>query len=130
MENLENEISEEKDIEKKRGFWLSGFLILMFIANPFTAYFYISNPEAIIDVYPNVTNEILYLLTFLTVLNIILALAIWGWKKWGVYGFFVIVVIAFAINLYIGLGIGGSLLGLIGGVVIFITTKKRWQHFS
>jgi hypothetical protein len=116
--------------EKKRGFWLSAFLILMFIANPFTAFTYFTNPGVIIDAYPNATIGILYFLGFMSICNIVLAALIWAWKKIGVYGFYAVVAIAFATNLYIGLGIVGSLTGLIGGVIIFFTTKKRWAHFA
>jgi len=45
------EIGEAIDlgVAKERGFWLSAFLILMFIANPFTAVTYFSKPDMIIQ---------------------------------------------------------------------------------
>lgn len=130
MENLENENVEESGTEKKRGFWLSAFLILMFIANPLTAFLYFSNPEAIVNTLPNATVGLIYFLGTMTLVNIVLAISIWKWKKWGVYGFFVIVAIAFVTNIHMGVGILGALTGLLGGVIIYITTKNRWQHFS
>lgn len=115
---------------KSRGFWLGAFLILMFIANPIAAFSYFTNPDLLIDVYPKATIGIIYFLGIMCLGNVILAALIWSWKKIGVYGFYFIVAIAFAINLYIGLGITGSFVGLIGGVIIFLTTKKRWEHFA
>jgi hypothetical protein len=53
MEDLEVTHAENNEIEKKRGFWLSSFLVLMFIANPFTSYTYVSNPESITSLFPN-----------------------------------------------------------------------------
>ena len=40
------------------------------------------------------------------------------------------VAIAFVINIYLGVGILGALFGLVGGLVIFLTTRNRWQWFN
>jgi len=127
MDNIEN---EDAGIEKRRGFWLSAFLILMFIANPLTSYTYFSNPDLMVSVFPKATSEIIYLMGFIALINLFLAIAIWHWVKWGIYGFYTSIAIAFAINIYLEIGIVGSLAGLLGGVLIFFTTKKRWQHFA
>ena len=124
-----NDISEV-EVVKKRGFWLSAFLILMFIANLFTAFTYFSNPEMIIQAYPNMTKGILYFMGAMSIVNIILAVGVWMWKKWGVFGFYGVAVIVFCINIYVGIGIIGSLSGLIGIVIIFFTTKNRWENFA
>jgi hypothetical protein len=126
METVEVEPMETK----KRGFWLTAFLILMFIANPFTAFTYFSNPELIIQAYPSLSISLLYFMGLLALLNFVFALAIWTWKKAGVYGIYGSMALAFCINLYIGVGIVGSLTGLLGLVLIYFTTKKRWQLFS
>lgn len=126
----EGQNEDPNGVQKKRGFWLTAFLILAFIANPTTAWTYFSNTEAIIQVYPQLTPEIIYFLGFMAIINFILAVGIWTWKKWGVYGFYVSVLIAFAINLSIGMGIAASLVGLVGAVLIYLTTKNRWQYFS
>lgn len=120
----------EEQVEMKRGFWLTAFLILMFAANPFSAYFYFSNAEIVTQAFPNASIAMVYFFGFLAVLNVIFAAGIWAWKKWGVFGFYAVVAISFLLNLYIEAGIGTSLLGLIGGVLIFVTTKKRWRHFA
>lgn len=130
MEGVDTDNIEEQATEKKRGFWLSGFLVLMFVANSLTSFIYITNPDAIASLYPKASNEVLYFLAFLAVVNVILAAGVWVWKKWGVYGFYVSIVIAFAVNIYMGLGFYGSLAGLFGGVIIYFTTKKRWKHFT
>ena len=126
---MESNNISKVELVKKRGFWLSAFLILMFIANPLTAFTYFSNPDMIIQAYPKMTAGILYFMGAMSIVNVILAVGIWMWKKWGVFGFYGVVVIAFCINLYVGLGIAGSLVGLIGAVIIFFTTKNRWEHF-
>jgi hypothetical protein len=123
VESVEVETTEKL----KRGFWLTAFLILMFVANPFTAFTYFSNPEAIIQAYPSLSVGLLYSMGSLAILNVIFAIGIWQWKKFGVYGIYVSMTIAFIINLYIGIGITGSLTGLIGVVIIYFTTKKKME---
>ena len=115
---------------KKRGFWLSAFLVLMFIANPLTAFAYFVNPEAIKQVYPSLTIYILYFMGLLAIINFGLSIAIWTWKKVGVYGIYTTMALAFCINIYAGLGFASSLMGLIGAVLIYFTTKNRWEHFT
>ena len=123
-------VEVEPTESKKRGFWLTAFLVLMLVANPFTAFTYFSNPEAIIKVYPSLSEGLLYFMGILAVLNVVFAIAIWTWKKVGIYGIYASMALAFLINLYIGIGIVGSLTGLIGVVIIYFTTKNRWQLFT
>ena len=115
--------------ERKRSFWLSAFLILMFITNPLTAFSYFAYPEALAQTYPLLTVPIIYFIGALAILNTFLVVAIWSWKKVGVYGIYITMTIAFLINLYIGTGLFSSLMGLAGGVIIFVTTRKNWSHF-
>lgn len=70
--------------EKQRGFWLSAFLVLMFIANPLTAITYFANPQAITEIYPSASTGILYFLGVMSLVNVVLAAMIWRWQKLGV----------------------------------------------
>ncbi|WP_370166486.1 hypothetical protein [Marisediminitalea sp.] len=116
--------------QKKRGFWLTAFLILMFIANPLTAFMYFSAPDLIVSTQPKATIGIVYALGVMSVINFAIAVGIWSWKKYAVYGMYASVAIAFVINIYLGIGIVGALFGLLGGLLIFLTTRNRWQWFS
>lgn len=116
--------------QKKRGFWLTAFLILMFIANPLTAFMYVSAPDLIVSTQPKATIGIVYALGVMSVINFAIAVGIWSWKKYAVYGMYASVAIAFVINIYLGIGIVGALFGLLGGLLIFLTTRNRWQWFS
>ena len=116
--------------QKKRGFWLTAFLILMFIANPLTAFMYFSAPDLIVSTQPKATVGIVYALGVMSVINFAIAVGIWSWKKYAVYGMYASVAIAFVINIYLGIGIVGALFGLLGGLLIFLTTRNRWQWFS
>lgn len=129
---VEQKIEEqiERKAEKKRGAWLTIFLALMFIVNPITAFTYFTNPEMVLQASPSMTIGILYVMGIISLMNVAIAAGVWMWKKWAVYGFFAIAVIAFCINVYVGIGIIPSLIGLIGPVIIYFTTKSRWEHFS
>ena len=128
----DTQVSEKTDTANKmnRGFWLTAFLILMFIANPFTAYIYFSNPEVITNVYPKAIAGLLYVLGTVALVNVVLAVGIWNWKKWGVYGFYIMTGMSFVINIYIDVGLVSSLLGLLGAVLVYLLTRSRWQYFT
>ena len=129
MNNLETASIKEPEIQR-RGFWLSAFLILVLIANALTAFSYATNPELVMSLLPQANNLVTYLLALIAFINVILATAIWSWKKWGVIGFYIGVVVVFSVNLYLGLGFLASMPGLVGGVIIYFTTKKCWRRFS
>lgn len=124
------EEQEKIKVEKKRGVLLTLFLALMFIVNPITAFTYFTNPEMMLQASPSMTIGILYLLGAVATVNVAIAAGVWMWKKWAVYGFYSIAAIAFCINIYVGIGILPSLIGLIGPVIIYFTTKSRWEHFT
>jgi hypothetical protein len=129
MNNLETASIKKPEIQR-RGFWLSAFLILVIIANALTAFSYATNPELVMRLLPQANNLVTYLLALIAFINVILATAIWSWKKWGVIGFYIGVVVVFSVNLYLGLGFLASMPGLVGGVIIYFTTKKCWRRFS
>ena len=121
---------QETKIKKTHGFWLSVFPILMFIVNFFSAYIYFTNPAAMTDLFPKASTGLIYFLGCLCLVNVLLAVGIWGWKKWGIYGFYLMAVLSFVINIYVGVGLKRSLSGLIGGIIIFLVTRKRLHDFS
>ncbi len=130
MDDIEKESELNNVEERKRGFGLSFLLVLMFIVNPLSAAMYFFSPEVIITLYPNASVGMVYFLGVMCLLNVVFAINIWCWKKIGIYAFYGVVSIAFLINLYIGVGLVGSLTGLIGGVIIFLCTRNKMQHFS
>ena len=115
--------------ERKRGFWLTAFLVLMVIANALSVFVYFVNPDMIITAFPKISLELAYLLGSVCLFNVFLAINIWMWKKLAIYGFYIVVIFGLLINLYIGVGLIGSLSGLIGGIILFLVTKKKMQYF-
>ena len=115
--------------ERKRGFWLTAFLVLMVIANALSVFVYFVNPDMIITEFPKISLELAYLLGSVCLFNVFLAINIWMWKKLAIYGFYIVVIFGVLINLYIGLGLIGSLSGLMGGMILFLVTRKKMQYF-
>jgi hypothetical protein len=64
--------------------------------------------------------------------NVLFAVALLRWRKWGFYGFLVTTLIALANNLMIGLGIGVSIFGLLGIIVLYavlqLGSPKGWTQ--
>jgi len=51
--------------------------------------------------------------------NVVCAIALMNWKRWGFYGAALTSVIAFALNVYSGLPAGQCLLGFIGIAILY-----------
>ncbi|MEC6823324.1 hypothetical protein VXS02_07750 [Photobacterium piscicola] len=115
--------------ERKRGFWLTAFLVFMMLTNLFSVFVYFVNPDMIITAFPKISLELAYLLGSVCLFNVFLAINIWMWKKLAIYGFYIVVIFGVLMNLYIGLGLIGSLSGLIGGIILFLATRKKMQYF-
>jgi hypothetical protein len=130
MDSIDVQNNEEVPTEYKRGIWLTGFLVLMFVSNPLTAYIYLSNPELLTGQYPNATSGVIYFLGTMAILNFFFAIGIWKIKKWGLQGFYISVFFAFGINMYIGIGILGTLVGTLGALLVFLTTRNKLAYFN
>lgn len=117
-------------VEKKRGFGLGLFLILMMIANPLTAFSYFASADMMLELIPHASKTIIYFLGWLCVLNTVFAFAVWHWKKMAILGLYAIVLIIFLINLYLGFGVTGAAPGLIGAVILFLLTRKKMEYFE
>lgn len=113
---------------RKRGFWLTVYLIFLMLVNSLLAFTYLNPSPELLESSSKMTPTMLHLIGVLGLVTIILAIGIWRWKKLAVYGFFIVVVLAFIINnVYLGIN---SLSGLLGALLVYVTTKKRWEYFS
>lgn len=98
---------------------LTAWLILMIVANAATA---LSTPfmyDAIKRTAPDASPTTVALITIAGVANIIFAIALFRWKKWGFFGFLASSIVAIATNVFVGLGITQSAFGLVGIVILY-----------
>jgi hypothetical protein len=75
------------------------------------------------------------LLAVLGIFNVVCAIGLLKWKKWGFYGFVASSVAAFIINLSVGVNIATSLFGFIGiailyGVLNMGGENKAWPRLE
>jgi hypothetical protein len=107
----------------------------MLIANTATA---ISTPlmlSTIRQAAPNVSAGSVAIIVTAAIANIVFAIALFKWRRWGFYGFIVTATVALITNLSIGLGIGQSIFGLIGIPLLYWVmnmggANKAWQHLK
>ena len=107
------------DVVKQRHGCLTAWLILMIAANGLTA---IVTPLMISQIQratPNFPAWGAFVIPVLAILNVVFALAIFKWKKWGFFGFCVTALLTFCFNIYAGLGVGQAVFGLVGIAVLY-----------
>lgn len=120
---------------KTRHGCLTAWLILMIVANAFTA---ITTPllaASIGQSIPGFPAWVLWPISLLAVLNLLFAVALFYWKKWGFIGFCVTSILALALNLYAGIGVGRSALGLVGIAILYAVLqiggdKRAWSQLE
>jgi len=91
----------------------------MIIANSATALIYLVASEAIRRNVPNMPEWALLVLIAGSIFNLVCAIALLRWKKWGFWGFVVSTVVIFVVNISIGVGVGSTLVGLLGVAILY-----------
>jgi hypothetical protein len=104
---------------KQRHGCLTAFLILMIIANSILALIYLFGSGTIAATLPDAPKWVFPALGVACILNVVFAVALFAWKRWGFYGFAAMSVLSIVINMFIGLGVGQSFSGLIGVAVLY-----------
>ncbi len=120
----------EESLEMGRGGCLTTFLVFMIFANAATVATYLLIPEIVRQVSPDASEVWSYVLSGGGLLNVVFAICTWFWKKIGVFGFLITALLAFAINIYLGIAIASAIFGLIGPFVLIFLVKSRWPKFS
>jgi hypothetical protein len=114
---------------KQRGGCLTAFLVLMFIANPITALFYLFGTEILHKGLPNAPEWMFPVLAVLASAQLVCAIGMWTWRKWGVYGSFTLAALGFVINLAMGINPMQAFMGLGGPIILAVLIKPIWRGF-
>lgn len=105
---------------KQRHGCVTAWLILMIIVNSLTAFAYFLMTDSMIELSPNpISYPTVYSMGIIGALNAIFSFVLLKYKKWAFWGFLVTSIITLGINLSNGNGIGSSLLGLLGILILF-----------
>jgi hypothetical protein len=131
------ELNTTTDELKQRHGCVTAWLILIIVINTITALIYLFAGDTIASKLPGeVSPFMLSLLGILGVANVVSAILLFKWKKYGFWGFVTTSVGTLIINLMIGIGIGQSLFGLIGiGVLYGVLQIKKgdisaWENLE
>jgi hypothetical protein len=116
--------------EKQRGALLTTWLILMIIANSFSAIFYFFLKGFVSFLLPNIPSGIWYVYGLVSLANIIFAIFLFMWKKWAFFAFCGSAVLAFIMNLSMGVGILNALFGTLGVIILYLIMRPKWNLFE
>jgi hypothetical protein len=120
---------------KTRHGCLTAWLILMIISNSANILIHLLKSDIIRKSLPNVPVWAFQMMVLFSIFNLVCAIALFQWKKWGFWGFCLSGIVAVAVNLSIGLGTGASLFGLLGifilyGVLKIGQEKEGWAQLD
>ncbi|MDP2631482.1 MAG: hypothetical protein Q8P30_01795 [Candidatus Uhrbacteria bacterium] len=115
--------------KSQRGFWLTAWLVLILIG---AVLGFIGNLAA-----PSSTEVMMiipawasYVLAIFSAANIVFIVMLFKWKLMGFYGMLVVAALAVIINIVSGLGVGSSLLGLLGPLATYLFMRPTWKMFK
>jgi len=116
MENA----NENANIVKQRHEFVSAWLVLMIIVNALCALMYLCVNSFVRDCFPENTSTLtVVLLGAFSIANVVFAVMLLKWKKFGFWGFTGTSILATVINLNLGFGVGQSSGGLVGVALLY-----------
>ncbi|MBU0511872.1 MAG: hypothetical protein KJ638_09265 [Chloroflexi bacterium] len=119
--------------ERKRGGCLTAFLVLMLVVSPlYVLVGLLPTSEEVSELLPKWPQWAILLMGLLGLANFVFALAIWKWKRWGVYGFAGAAIVFFVANVIRGgVGIYGAFFGLAITIGILVRlVRPVWQEME
>lgn len=116
--------------QKHRHGCLAAYLVLMIVINSVVALTYLLLSKDM-----HIPRWAFPVLILAVAFNVVCAIALFKWKKWGFWGFTASAVTIFLVNLSLGLGAGRALLGFLGlpilyGVLHIGKEKKGWSQLD
>ncbi len=104
---------------KQRHGCLTAYLILLIVANSATSLIYLLGSKAITQNTSSMPEWAIPVLITFGVFNLICAIALFKWKKWGFWGCCISAVIMAGINLSLGLEIKSVIGGFVGIAILY-----------
>lgn len=104
-------------MEKQRHGCLTTWLVLLIGINALLAIVYVLGSSAVAASLPASRGWAIPVFILLAIANVVFAIALFQWRRWGFYGFVASSVVAFALNLAVGAG--PAIAGLLGPLVLF-----------
>jgi len=117
------------DKEKPRGGCLSTFLVVMMIANAGVAIIYakeLFNQH----VHIHIPTWALISTGIFGLVNFCASMAMWRWRKWGVYTFCGLAPIIFLINISLHISPYQALAGFLGPLILIALVRRVWPQME
>jgi hypothetical protein len=120
---------------KQRHGCLTAWLVLVIIANSLTAVGYLFARDALAVGAPGAPPWAFALLAVAAAANVVFAVAIFRWKRWGFYGLVGTSILALVANVAAGVNVAQALIGLVGPAVLFGVLqigneRKGWNQLE
>jgi len=116
-------------VERKREGCLTIFLIMMLVVNLVTGFYFLVTSFVARQSLPAFPAWIIPVSGLLCMANVVFTLAIWKWKKWGLYGFACSVAAAYIVNL-VTTKMLWNVFGLIGVLLLAFLLRPHWSHMD
>ena len=127
-------MSDRSSIDRpKRHGCLTVWLVILIVSRLFFLMSTLGTYPDLQKQIPGATPLLIGLLYLCAVAEIIFAIALFRWRRWGFYGFAASVVVALLLNLVMGIQLWNDLPGLAAVVVLFILLQlgkenRAWKH--
>ncbi len=120
---------------KERHGCLTAWLVVMIVGNLIVAVYYLVSSASFRQAMPSGSEWTLPASIILLLFNMVCAVALLNWKKWGFWGICVSSTIVLIVNLSAGLGIIPALSALLGVILLFWVLhigreKKGWPQLD
>ena len=115
--------------ERKKGTLLTLWLALLILANAYGTLIGILDITSNASVLLSLPLWAIYMSIISSVLIVISVIAMLKWKKWGFYMYCFIVVLGFAVNLILGIGVF-PFIALVGIAITYLLIRSKWALFE
>ena len=107
----------------------------MMIMNSGAALLYLFGADLVLQGMPNMPEWSFPVLIIMSIFNLVCAVSLFRWKKWGFWGFLASGIIVIIVNLSIGLSTASALGGIVGiailyGVLQIGKENKGWPQLD
>jgi hypothetical protein len=114
----------------KRNILLTVLLILIILANSFVGFIFFLNVIGIAEgAYATMTQAMVIFSMIVCLGNVICAIGIWSWRKWGVIGYGVLVLSGYITTGLVS-GDFSNFYGLVGLIMIIILIIPYWKFMK
>lgn len=117
-------------VTRNRGGCLTLWLILAFLFGSLGTIGYLFLTDTMYDTYPDAPSGIFIAFGILTLIQVVCVVGIWMWKRWGLYGWFVVAFIGLILNFILGEIVSGLVGFVIGSGILLFLIRDKMQEFE